>query len=808
LVTTFDITDDGLRRVSAQEIPLFGITEVNERDFYSATTSHPDIVFLTSDLAVGDSSDPNGIRAPDEPVQPVVTVSRYFLGEDAIQEVDALEIGSGFLSSFEVAPDGETAVAVRSEFNSAGPTTSIDLLDLSGEQVRVFESIRLDDFSGQVLVGGPDYVVLRSYENSTLVVIDANQQIDVATENRIRRIEIPERLRVSYEYLQVTDDRLVLHAQRTTDGTEPDANGEPRHRREKILLTISISEARIIADSHLPDSVVPLPSQQFFLIDSETERFGFLTRGGTATGDRAQFLFGRMNDDGEFDEEGTISLHRWLEIDANADRLIARESDRILEYDWEHPEDPIVTPLGESDPTIEAINDEYTLHANGEDHLLDVLANDVIHRLDFVHAEIVELVGAPEGAEIVGGNQVRIPASALRDAESLRFEYVISDGQHRSSAVVEIEIESIDEDQVRELVEAVRRQAAEDFDVEVEEIEITSVERVFSEPLPIVLPDDPNELDLSPGILVTLTAPNATALYAASLEGEIIQVFASRREFLVDLGLRAVDANGETLEQVTEGDHFWLEFNADDLRSDGLGVYAAFFDLIVPTENLVITGEVEYGPGFTRIAGGELHEGEVDDLGAIGGGIEAPGGERQQILRISVQAVGAGEITLQPGPADARGTEALLRGRETEVPASRVRYSPLTFSIIEPPPGEPLDADGNGILSAVDALVVINFLGRYGTTTLDQLAETVIGPGSEGEEAAAVGLDAMRRYDTSGNGIISPLDALVVINGLGRRTLADEMAEGMQVGIGIDTLIEDDDDDDDASPMWILVQGE
>jgi hypothetical protein len=136
-----------------------------------------------------------------------------------------------------------------------------------------------------------------------------------------------------------------------------------------------------------------------------------------------------------------------------------------------------------------------------------------------------------------------------------------------------------------------------------------------------------------------------------------------------------------------------------------------------------------------------------------------------------------------------------------------VRYSPLTLSIIEPPPGEPLDADGNGILSTVDALVVINFLGRYGTTTLDQLAETVIGPGSEGEEAAAVGLDAMRRYDTSGNGVISALDALVVINGLGRQTLANEMAEGMQVGIGIDTLIEDDDDDNVPQVVATLDRG-
>jgi hypothetical protein len=74
-----------------------------------------------------------------------------------------------------------------------------------------------------------------------------------------------------------------------------------------------------------------------------------------------------------------IPVREHMEIDANADRLIVRQSDRLLEFDWENPEEPIVTPMGQPDPVIEAVNDEYTLHAGSEDHLLDVLANDVIH---------------------------------------------------------------------------------------------------------------------------------------------------------------------------------------------------------------------------------------------------------------------------------------------------------------------------------------------------------------------------------------------------------------------------------------------
>ncbi len=760
--------------------------------------------------AIAGWSGEEGIRAPDEPqppISPAVSVSQYFLGEEVIREVGSVELGPGFLINFEVAPDGQTAIAARTEFAGAGPATVVDLLDLSGDEVRVFESIRLPEFNGHAWIMGPDYVVLRSFDRDELVVIDANQSIDLAAENRVRRIEIPAGLKLHYSLFQVSADRLVLLGDRIItpdDGAEADADGTALvtdRPRETVLLTISISEARIIADTQLPDAGRrTLAGQRFVLIDAETERFGLIAAEGTAADVRPRFLFGHLSESGEFETEGRIPFGRWLEVDANADRLIVREPDRLLEYDWRNTDDPIITALGEPDPLprIEAINDHYRLNADGEDHLLDVLANDVIHHFEIAPvAGIVELIGAPEGAEIVRGNLVRIPAAALEGVESLRFEYVISNGEQRSSGVVEIDVQSISEDQVRELVQAVRRRAAEDFGVPVDEVEIRSLEKIFNVPLPIVLPDDPQERDLSPGILLTLTVPDATALYAASLEGEIIQVFASHREFLVELGLRAVDENGETLERISAGDNFWLEFNAKDLRQFGAGVYAAFFDLIVPTEHLVVTGPVEYGPGFASIPGGAFDEGEIDDLGAISTEIEAPGNQRQQILRMGVRAVSPGEITLKLGAADQRGSETLLRRRETEVAKENVRYTSLTLDIVEAPASDPLDADGSGFLTAADALVVINFLGRYGTTSLEDLVQRVGAARGEGEEMTDQEISKMRRYDTNGSGEITALDALVVINGLERQSIANELAAGQQVSFAFGTLLDDDDDDDD-----------
>lgn len=818
-VKSFDITDDGLRLAASAEVPIFGMTALQDRDFYSATTTFPEIHYLVppadgsgeDDPASTDPNDASGIRAPDEPIPPpipFVSVTHFLIGEDEIREASEVELGSGFLSGFEVAEDGQTAITLRNEFGAAGPASVVDLLDLSGDEIRIFEAIRLPDFHGRIIAVGSDHVVLRSYDVNELLVIDTNQSIDLAAENRVRRIEIPAELDLHHQTLRVNEDRLVLRASRLvrpndgTDGvttnTEFDANGNllTDHSRESVLLTVSISEARVIADTAVSEVGSTLSGEQFVLIDGPTQRIGIMSAEPSIASVRAMFVFGHLNDDGEFVVDGQIPVGRWIEVDANADRLIARESDRMLEYRWDDVTQPTVTPLGEPDPepNLEAVDDEFTLNSNGEDHLLDVIANDLIEHFEAPpQAEIVELIGAPDGAEIVRGNKIRIPAEALEGVESLRFEYVLSNGRRESTAVVEIDVVSISEEQVRELVEAIRRQAADDFNVSADDVDITFVERIFNEPLPIVRPDG-SQLDLSPGILVTLTVPEATALYAASLEGEIIQVFASGREFLVELGLRAVDQDGQPLDEIVEGDEFWLEFNAKDLREFGRGVFAAFFDLVVPTEHLVVTGPVEYGDGFVGLPGSEVTEGEIDELGALSNRIEAPGSERQEILRIGVRAVGAGEIVLEVDAADEKGTETLLRDRETEVPRGDVRYTSLTLNIQPKPDGNPLDADGSGDLTASDALVVINFLGRYGTTSLDDLAERVRAVLGEGEQMSDQAIAEMRRYDTNGSGEITALDALVIVNGLQRQSLADSVT-GEQVDAV--TLLADDDDDDD-----------
>ncbi len=787
LLQTFKITNDGLEQTASLEVPLFGTTAVHGDTLLMARAVHSD-----ANTAGG-----NTVTSEDGAILPFdtrVVVTQYHLGEE-ITEVVELSPADGYIYQLHLSQDGQTAVVVSSEFRPDGQQRSnVSIFDLGGDQMQLFENLSVP---GVAIATYDDYVLLSDYQGH-LFVVDTNTSIDIAAENRIRMIEISERLRLHHDAIRLSGDRVVIMAHRPApvdddlpppDGSDIGPDGVPidaagliapwRENVETILLTISLGEARIVADSHLGEGNRLIGPHRFVAIDAQNNRFGFFMTEISAAEDRGErFVFGHLAEDGEFVRDGSIRVGDWLEIDADPDRLIARESDRLIEYRWDNVDDPIITPLGEPDPPIEAVDDEYRLFDDGEDHLLNVLANDVIHRPFGRGAEIVELIGAPDGAEIVGGQMVRIPAGALEGKEALRFEYVISDGESTSSAVVEITVDSISDEEVEALVQRVRQQAAEDFGVPVEEVNITSVERLFDQPLPIVLPDRPDApLDLSPGILVTLTVPNATALYAASLDGQIIQVFTSTPDILVELRLQAVNDAGEEIVEVAEGQEFWIEFVGEDLRRFGKGVYAAFFDLIVPTEHLVLTGEVEYGEGFVSIEQGSISESEVDDVGAISNRVDPPNEEVQRILRIRAKAVGAGEVTLRPDDADERGTETLLRGRQTEVPDNQVRMAPLTLRIVDPAQTNPLDADGNGVLSAADALVVINFLHRYGSVALEELADRVAGAGIAGEVATDQEMESMRRLDTNRNGEITALDALVVINRLTSDTLVADLEE-------------------------------
>ncbi|MGB0598691.1 MAG: dockerin type I domain-containing protein [Rubripirellula sp.] len=827
LVATYQVTPEGLQKMSAAEIPLLGTSVARENDLFVVSTKQSDFMDWVLPFWGGDEADEGTSVAPAPEISPpTVAVARYSLADnelsgDQLREAASVELGPGFLVHFGVAQDGLTGVAIYQGFDEGTPTTTIALLDFAGEGIELVESVGVDGAYGHVAlgVGGSDYVVLRDWKGESLLVIDTDLKLDLEAEDRVQAVTLPDGIELDHGAIRM-GDRLVLRGQRAAavDSVQDDLQAEaeeidtdlvsrkslglaplsfaPGVQEPTVFLVISLSEKAILSEIQLPDELRALSYESLVLIDKDSQRFGFVAEesrvssveGRQRSFGENQWVFGRLGEAGEFQLEGAVPIDGWLEVDVTPERLVVRLADHLEEYDWPQPSDPTLIPLPRPLPPLEAVNDQFRRRDHGRDQVFAVLANDLVSRRGArPSVKVVELIGAPEGAEIVRGRAIKVPAAAFRDVDSLQFEYVISDGVRESQAVVDISVVGLREPQVKELVDAVLLQASEDYEVSVDELKVRSVERLFDRGLPLELPGGPIDLDWLPSVLVVLEFGKSKALYAADSEGDVTRLVQWERDHLAEFAVSAVDSSGKPMADVREGDELFLQLKAKDFRHRPLGLDSAFFDLAIPTEYFEVTGKVEFGPGFKAEQFDKFKEGApdafkdgvIESLGVkseetVSELIEGEASEWQEMLRIGVRAVAAGEVELLPQPAGEGGAAALLRGMDQQLPENLVRFVETGFEILPALRDQPHDTTGDGKLTPRDALVVINFLGNFGSVRLADLPGKLGFDSAQSEGETLASIDAMKRYDTNGNGIITALDALLVINGL---TLASVTAE-------------------------------
>lgn len=735
---------------------------------------------------------------PDDPqFANQVVVTEYLLSVDGIREVGSLDLGTGYGSAV-LSDDANTAVVVRQDtLAGASSGTAVEIIDLSGNTIEVFETISLPEFHGWAIDVDTSYVVLQSHKvPGGLLIIDTNPDIDIDAQSRVRRVNLGEDIDSIQDTLRLSDQQLVVSALEFRD-TDPvnglrNIAGRWWSGASTRLLSISLSDAEVKSDVTLEAmrALGPLT-----LIDQESDRFGFFGVRETADSKRdAGFYFGELTEEGMFSRDGVVpDLQNWAELDANADRLLVRGNGELTQYDWENPGEPQFSyPLVDPNaPPVEAVDDSYTIATADHDGILNVLANDQIMPHQYHKTEIVDLIGAPEGTEIIG-DVIKLPASVIADGEPIRFEYVISNGVSRSKATVEVQIDVLPDVEIQRLVEIVRAQAAADFGVPVEEVRIGFVEHLTQETL--------NHADLhpsgiaSPGLLITLDAPGGSALYFIDFETMVpLQVFSSVRQTEVHLGVRAVDDQGQLVTTITEGQEFWIELTATDVRPFGTGVFSAYFDLEV-SDNIVLGEDAVVPPGYTRVGNGTISGQTVDEFGAVFGTTADGGGSTQTFIRIPATAVAVGEVTLRPNPTEARGSEVTVYGSNDPVAPHAIKYQSFDFSVVEAAPEIDADVNGDGLVSAVDALQIMNVISKIGNGTLDELASRM----AEGESATA---HPMARFDANNDDFISAIDALVIINHINLKSISDITPVGdssaldHQLAVDLESFNDDDDED-------------
>ncbi|MCC9601398.1 Ig-like domain-containing protein [Stieleria sp. JC731] len=292
---------------------------------------------------------------------------------------------------------------------------------------------------------------------------------------------------------------------------------------------------------------------------------------------------------------------------------------------------------------------------------------------------------------------------------------------------------------------------------------------------------------------------------------------------LVEVSFGLVDQLGNSIASVNSGDTFGVQVFVEDLRSaiDGnTFVFASYMDMLydsgVLSPGSVPTGsrfdfDVAFDSDFDASAGvgTAARDGIIDEFGSLLRQTVAESGSVAEPNLMATVYFTAGPVAsttvtrVKASPADSSPfQDTLLFDRDQPVPVSQIRYDVLDITINPVSSLQnqamPEDVNNDGIVTPSDALSVINALGRLG----------------EGEQA-----DSGSFTDVNGDFQTSPIDALMVINYLAVQ-IASEGGEGESVGSGLtasnDSAITDlsgsvglmtsDADDDDDDFLSLLAQ--
>ncbi len=257
----------------------------------------------------------------------------------------------------------------------------------------------------------------------------------------------------------------------------------------------------------------------------------------------------------------------------------------------------------------------------------------------------------------------------------------------------------------------------------------------------------------------------------------------------VTLQLLTTNAQGQPINEIRVGETFQLRGFVQDTRGNvpAKGVFAAYQDILynsdLATPNVSATNplgfQVSFGQNYDAVVSGDISSkhiineiGSVQDIENVPDDQKGPlGGDRFLQFIITLTARRTGDLTFIGDPADISPFhDTLLFEPPTVVSFENVVYTSAAIKILPANGGggggegyhnfsNPHDVNGDGSVSPIDVLLVINELNQSGIRDLGSGGKG----GGEGE--------ASKKYfiDTNNDGKLTPQDALMVINRLNNR---------------------------------------
>jgi VCBS repeat-containing protein len=244
--------------------------------------------------------------------------------------------------------------------------------------------------------------------------------------------------------------------------------------------------------------------------------------------------------------------------------------------------------------------------------------------------------------------------------------------------------------------------------------------------------------------------------------------------------LRTFDAAGNEVTSVDPGENFELRVFVQDVTDVGEGVFSAYLDVTYSSVLASVDGAIVHSTTYPSATSGSTTVGGViDEVGGIDG-LSPLGSGEFEVFRLGFTAGSTdGLLTFNADPAeDQTQHPILLFGENSPLPVEQVQYGTVSLAIgnVAPLSGggssitnldNAYDVNGDGQVSPLDALMVINVVNG-----------THDGSGIY--------------FDVNADGVSSPLDALLVINEMATPTPAAPLTDAIIEGDDGSTLAVDD----------------
>jgi hypothetical protein len=203
---------------------------------------------------------------------------------------------------------------------------------------------------------------------------------------------------------------------------------------------------------------------------------------------------------------------------------------------------------------------------------------------------------------------------------------------------------------------------------------------------------------------------------------------------------------------VRPGEELILQVFVQDLRPTGKGIFAAYLDVEYDGTRVVPNGSLVHGPSYSNATSGDISQpGQIDEAGGTDG-VRPLGLSEFLLLQVTLRATESGWVTFATNPADLSPLyDVLVFASDRAVDPELIEFGSITVRVADfTNPQLPADVDGDQVVSPIDALLVINDLNASGPRVL----------------SSNMPLDAIPQYavDVNGDGFLSPVDALQVIN--------------------------------------------